>query len=138
MITSHAISCYLAEGLMKVRCCNCLNNEDYITNRSYFHYCNPKQIWIPERKYERRRKCGKFKPLPWPRKEVQPAMANTNKYEPQETKPTGPILLQTRKLRWREKLHSWEHWRGFFFLPGFLGRKLRQITNYASKVTIVH
>lgn len=113
---------------MKVRCCNCLNNEDYMTNRGHFHYCNPKQIWIPERKYERRRKCGKFKPLPWPReKERQPAMINANKYEPRETEPA-----ERKKLRWRDR----EYWRGFFFLPGFLGRKLRQITNYASKVTM--
>jgi len=117
---------------MKVRCSNCLNNEDWITARSHYHYCNPKEIWIPERKYERKRKCGKFKPLPWPRgKERQPAMVTANKYEPREAKPTG---LKTKKLRWRD----WEYWRGFFFLPGSLGRKLRQITKYASKVTIVN
>lgn len=121
---------------MRVRCSNCLNNEDWMTNHGLYHYCNPKEIWIPERKYERRRKCGKFKPLPWQRKEAQPAMVNANNHEPQETKPvdgTGLItdLGKRSKLsRWRD----WEHWRGFFFLPGFLGRKLRQITHYSTKL----
>ena len=123
MITSHAISCCLVDGPMKVRCSNCLNNEDLITTQFHHHYCNVKDIWIPERKYWRRRKCGKFKPLPWQRQEErQPAMVK-------ETKPTG---LKRKKLCWRD----WEYWRGFFFLPGFLRRKLRQITNYVSKFTM--
>lgn len=104
---------------MKVRCCDCLDNVDLMTLYWQRHYCNVKEIWIPERKYWRRRKCGKFKPLPWPRKEErQPAMVNAHKYEPRETKP-----VERKKLRWRD----WEYWRGFWFLPGFLGRKLRQI-----------
>jgi len=49
-------------------------------------------------------------------------------HEPQETEPA-----ERKRSHWR----YWEYWRGFFFLPGFLGRKLRQITKYASKVAIV-
>jgi len=48
---------------MKVRCSDCRNIEINITREGKRYYCKEKGIWIPERKYERKRKCGWSKPL---------------------------------------------------------------------------
>lgn len=48
---------------MKVRCSDCQNPEELITNQGRRFYCKVKGIWIPERKYDRKRKCGRFEPL---------------------------------------------------------------------------
>jgi len=46
--------------MKRVRCADCLNSMEYITNRGRHVWCESRRIWIPARKYYRRRKCSKF------------------------------------------------------------------------------
>lgn len=48
---------------MKVRCCDCVNCVTYLTSTMKRYYCKPKGFCMPERKYERRHKCGWFEAL---------------------------------------------------------------------------
>jgi len=46
------------------RCSDCRNiGENRTTSKGRRYYCKEKGIWIPERKYNRKRKCGRFNPL---------------------------------------------------------------------------
>jgi len=42
------------------RCSECQNIEEVRTIKGVRYYCKEKGIWIPPRKYENKRKCGKF------------------------------------------------------------------------------
>lgn len=45
------------------RCSDCRNIVESRTNKGRQYYCAAKGIWIPERKYHKKRKCGRFQPL---------------------------------------------------------------------------
>ncbi len=45
------------------RCSDCSNISESRTSKGRQYYCKEKRIWIPERKYHKKRKCGRFEPL---------------------------------------------------------------------------
>ena len=48
---------------MKVRCSECKHPEPHVAKNETRHWCPEKGIWIPWRKYETKRNCGKFEPI---------------------------------------------------------------------------
>jgi len=45
------------------RCSYCRNIETSMVQYKRYYYCPVKGIRIPERKYHKKRKCGRFEPL---------------------------------------------------------------------------